>query len=113
MPFYNPLPNFIPGSSPDYEESNGFSGRTTCPLNTPEPNTLHNTTRSGHASQIESTKRARSPSFSDTSHESSGDGVLDPVIPPPNINDLCLHVRRAKLHPKPYKRDDLNVQRVC
>jgi len=115
MSFYNPLPSSIQGSNPDYEENDGLRGRTTRPLNKPEPNTLRSTTRSGHASQIESTKRARSPSFSDTtsSYESSDDGILDPIIPPPNLNNLCLHVRRAKLNPKPYKRDDLDVQRVC
>jgi len=107
MPLYNPPPSLVRGSRPEYDDDE-LSRHVAClPCNKFEPDTLDSTTCSGHVSQ---TKRTRSPSFSDTTYESSDDDhILDPITPPPNIHGLCLRVAHAKVCSKPYKRDSLNI----
>jgi len=110
MPLYNPPPSLVRGSSPEYDDDDLNRHVACLSCNKFEPDTLDSTTHSGHGSQIEFTKRTSSPSFSDTTYESSDDDhILDPITPPPNIHGLCLRVTHAKVCPKPYKRDGLNI----
>jgi hypothetical protein len=109
MPYYNPPPSFIRGASPGYEHKDELSRCTTgLPFDKLEPDTLDSMTRSGHVSQIEHAKRARSPPFPDTSDDSSDDD-LEPINPPPNLKILYRHAKRAKPYSTPYKRDGLNI----
>jgi hypothetical protein len=109
MPFYNSPPSSTcGGSNPDYEFrgcTNDLSLDELESVRAPTPDT--GTTR--NVSQNQRTERARSQSFSDTTHDSSDDDIHDPVTPPPILNRLSRYVKCAKANPKPYQRDDPNI----
>jgi hypothetical protein len=102
MPFHTPPSSPTRGSSPDYEDEDRPSRRTTRELES-APTLGIMTTRSSSLVSRTSTKRKRPKSpLSDTSD--SSDSIIEPITPPPIIHDLSRYVKRVKANPKPYRR---------